>query len=220
MTSSIRTTVHESLPYIDAPPTPSEEAAANSLIAAEQLTSPPSSSSTSTSTSTSPSTHPSLPPLTPPRFSPLMTAELARIAASEPLNAIDTSRYEIQELPPSSSTTPSTLQPLLARAYATHTYLQSRETHLRLLDAYGKNAWLVGNWQSEAELAALERELADVKREIDVVNLGRKRLQDEVGEELKGLEETWKKGVGRVLETEIATETLRRKLLEEKRSAA
>ncbi|KAI0437991.1 Pre-mRNA-splicing factor SPF27 [Xylaria telfairii] len=206
MTSSIHTTVHESLPYIDKDPTPTERAAAEALIAAEL-------SSTSQSQS-----HPSLPPLPPTNFTPLITAELSRVAAKEALTGIDSSRYEIQDVP--SGSVPADLVPSLSRAYATHTYLRGRETHLQLLDAYGKNAWLVGNWQTEAELASLERDLAATKREIDVVNIGRRRLQDEVGEELKGLEETWKKGVGRVLETEVAAEALRQQVLEKQRSNA
>ncbi|KAI0538802.1 Pre-mRNA-splicing factor SPF27 [Xylaria digitata] len=201
MTSSIRTTVHESLPYIDEEPTPAERSAAEALIAHELSSSSP---------QAAPS-HPS------PSFTPLIQAELERVSKKEPLNGIDLSRYEVQDSPFTSSDKPSDLIAPLSRAYATHTYLQGRQTHLQLLDAYGKNAWLVGNWQTEADLAALERDLAATKKEIDIVNIQRRRLQDEVGEELKGLEETWKKGVGRVLETEIATEALRQKVLEKQR---
>ncbi|KAI1749842.1 Pre-mRNA-splicing factor SPF27 [Xylaria castorea] len=210
MTSSIRTTVHESLPYIDADPTPLERSAAEALIATEL----------SSSSSPNSSSHPSIPPLSSARFTPLMSAELERVAAEKPLSAIDSSRYEIQEEEDTSDTDPSSLGASLSLAYATHAYLQGRETHLRLLDAYGKNAWLVGNWQAEAELAALERDLAAARREIDVVNIARRRLQDDVGEELRGLEDTWKNGVGRVLEAEVATETLRRQVLEKQRNGA
>ncbi|KAI1112347.1 Pre-mRNA-splicing factor SPF27 [Nemania sp. NC0429] len=211
MTSSIRTAVHESLPYVDQEPTPAERDAAQAQIAAEiSSSSPPPSSSL-------------LPPLDhPPTFTPIIAAELERISKKQPLAAIDLSRYEVQDddddqtLP----SDPDELSPRLSRAYATHTYLAGREAHLRLLDAYGKNAWLVANWQAEAHLGALERELAAARREIDVVNVGRRRLQDDVGEELKGLEETWKKGVGRVLETEIATEALRQQVLERQRGGA
>ncbi|KAI0386751.1 Pre-mRNA-splicing factor SPF27 [Hypomontagnella monticulosa] len=199
--SSIRTTVHESLPYVDAEPTAAERAAAESLIAAEQSASSP---------------PPSLAPLPEPAFSPLITAELSRIAAKQPLQAIDLSRYEAPD-DISSSTSPSTLQTELSRAYTAATYLSGRHTHLQLLDAFGKNAWLVGNWQLEAELRALERELEGAKKEIDVVNIQRRRVQDEVGGELKGLDETWRRGVGRVLETEIATEALRQQVLERQR---
>jgi pre-mRNA-splicing factor SPF27 len=148
-----------------------------------------------------------------------MQSELDRIASQTPLKAIDLSRYEVQDDSSSfpASAKPSDLVTPLQRAYATHTYLEGRRTHLQLLDAYGKNAWLVGNWQAEAELAALERDLAATKKEIDVVNIQRRRLQDEVADELKGLEESWKKGVGRVLETELATEGLRQQVLEKQR---
>ncbi|KAI0505935.1 Pre-mRNA-splicing factor SPF27 [Xylaria bambusicola] len=201
MASSIRTTVHESLPYIDTDPTPSERSAAEALISAEaELSSP-----------RAPTSYPA------PTFTPLFQAELSRISSQQPLNAIDLTRYEAQDAPSPTCQTPSHLTPLISRAYTTHTYLQSRQTHLQLLDAYGKNAWLVGNWQTEADLAVLERELAAAKREIDVVNIQRRRLQDEVGEELKGLEEAWRKGVGRVLETEVATETLRHQVLAKQR---
>ncbi|KAI0910004.1 Pre-mRNA-splicing factor SPF27 [Ustulina deusta] len=202
MASSIRTTVHESLPYIDKEPTPAERAAAEALITAEL-----------SSSSSPPLSKPSHPPAT---FTPLIQAELARISKKEPLDAIDVSRYEVQDAPLPSGA--SDLVPVVERAYATHTYLRGRETHLQLLHTYGKNAWLVGNWQAEARLAALERDLAARKREIDVVNIERRRLQDDVGEELKGLEETWRKGVSRVLETEIATEVLRQQVLEKQRT--
>ncbi|KAI1362350.1 Pre-mRNA-splicing factor SPF27 [Xylaria arbuscula] len=218
MASSIRTTVHESLPYIDKDLTPTERTAAEALITAE-LTSSSSSSPSSPSPPQPPSlSHP------PPNFTPIIQAELDRIAIAkkeqqqQPLKAIDLTRYEVQDSL-STSNSPADLIPPLSRAYATHTYLRSRQTHLQLLDAYGKNAWLVGNWQAEADLAGLERELAAAKKEIDVVNIQRRRLQDEVGEELKGLEETWRKGVGRVIETEIATEALRQQVLAKQRGS-
>ncbi|XDG04403.1 hypothetical protein ABKA04_004018 [Annulohypoxylon sp. FPYF3050] len=201
--SSIRTTVHESLPYVDAEPTAAERAAAESLIAAEA--------------STTPSPQSTLPPLREPKFSPLITDELSRIASKTPLAAIDLSRYEAPSPPSSPTLSPTTLQTTLSRAYTAQTYLLGRQAHLQLLETYGKNAWLIGNWQLEAEVQALERELAETKKEIDVVNIQRRRAQDEVGGELKGLDETWKKGVSKVLETEIATEGLRQQVLEKQR---
>ena len=149
------------------------------------------------------------------------------MAAKKPLSAIDLSRYEAQD-PPSASElagldpveAKAQLETALSRAYASATYLSGRRAHLALLDNYGKNAWLIGNWQLEAELKALERELAEARKEIDVLAFHRRRTQDEVAGELKGLEETWKRGVGQVLETEIAVEGLRKEVLEELKSRA
>ncbi|KAI1811416.1 Pre-mRNA-splicing factor SPF27 [Poronia punctata] len=209
MPSSIRTTVHESLPYIDKEPTESERRAAQALITT-QLSSIP------------PPPHQTLEIQTKSNFSPLVESELNRISSQQPLKAIDLSRYEAPE---NSSTTPGEeenqdLETALSRAYTSHAYLGARQTNLQLLDAYGKNAWLVANWQTEGELGALERELAAAKKEIDLVNIQRTRLQDDVADELKGLEDTWRKGVGRVLETEAATETLRQQILERQRARA
>ncbi|CAJ2502896.1 Uu.00g102900.m01.CDS01 [Anthostomella pinea] len=206
--SSIRTTVHESLPYIDPEPTQAERAAAQALIDAELSTTP--------STSPSPST---LPPAVESQFSPLITQEHARIASGQtPLAAIDQSRYETQE--EDTPTSATDLQKSLARAYTADAYLSGRQTHLQLLERFGRNAWLVGNWQLEAELAALERELEAARREVDIVNIARRRVQDEVGGELAGLEGAWRRSVGRVLETEVATEGMRLQVLERQRGAA
>jgi pre-mRNA-splicing factor SPF27 len=66
----------------------------------------------------------------------------------------------------------------------------------------------------------LERELAERKVEIDEVVIERKNVQEAVGGEVRGLEETWKRGVGRVLETEVAVEGVRREILERRREGA
>lgn len=78
----------------------------------------------------------------------------------------------------------------------------------------------MGNYHLEGELKALEAELAETRRAIDVLTLQRKDAQDQAGPEITGLEETWRRGVGRVLETEAAAEGLRREILELRRRMA
>ncbi|KAG6006795.1 hypothetical protein E4U21_006686 [Claviceps maximensis] len=202
---------HESLPYID--PEPSKEAleAAKALIREEQLSTPA----------------PKLAPLPPSNFSPAIATEFARIATSTPLSPLDTKRYEAQNLPPrtsdgeSSSAPAETVQSVLSKAFTSHAYLASRMENLVLLDKHGANAWLLSNYHLESELRALEADLADTKRQIDEVNFVRARRQGDVKGELDSLEDTWRKGVGRVLETEIAVEGLRAEMRDElrKRSA-
>lgn len=188
---AIQPAYHESLPYIDPEPTPEALAAARSLIEAETTTTAP-----NPTTSTEPT------------FTPAMTAELARVSTSTPQTPLDLSRYEA----PSPS---STAEEALPSAAISHSYLTTRLTNLALLDKWGRNAWLLGNHSLEAELQALERELAATKREIDIVNLERQKRQGDVAGEVKTLDETWRAGVGRVLETEVAVEELKSRIREE-----
>ncbi|KAL7820302.1 Pre-mRNA-splicing factor SPF27 [Trichoderma aethiopicum] len=208
---------HESLPYIDPEPSPEALSAARALIASEQQT-------TSTSTST-----PSLPPLREPSFSPAISAQLSLIQSSQPPQPpLDLSRYEAQELPPppsSSDEAPSesaqaTTRRALQNAFVSSAYLSSRAQNLALLDAHGRNAWLLSNYHLEAELRSLERDLAATKRDIDLVNAARAARQTDVKAEMQGLEHNWRAGVGRVLETEIAVQELREQIRHELRSRA
>ncbi|KAJ4204871.1 hypothetical protein NW767_004380 [Fusarium falciforme] len=189
--SLVQTRLTNILPDVDPEPSPEALAAARALITAEAATQPP-----------KPSSHPE------PSFSPAIAAELARVSNSTPLAPLDLSRYEA----PSPSAPPAEALPSAAVA---HSYLSSRLTNLELLDRWGKNAWLLGNHALEAELQALERELAATKREVDIVNLERQKRQGAVGAEIKALDDTWRAGVGRVLETEVAVEELRGRIREE-----
>jgi len=72
----------------------------------------------------------------------------------------------------------------------------------------------------EEMLRGVERELAERKEEIDRVVVQRRAMQEEVAGEIGALEEGWKKGVGRVLETEVAAEGVRREILERRREGA
>ncbi|ROV93969.1 hypothetical protein VSDG_06298 [Cytospora chrysosperma] len=209
------TTVHESLPYIDPEPTPEERAAAEALISLERA-----------AVADDPH-HALLPPPASPSFTPAIQAELDRIAASPdptgkpaPLRAVDLARYEAPELGDPAAAGRDELAAALSQAYTAMAYLGGRRQNLALLDTYGRNAWLVGNWHLEAELKALEREVAGARREIDLVTIRRQRVQEEVGGEIRGLEDTWRRGVGRVLETEVAAEGLRREILEVQRAQA
>ncbi|KAL6866047.1 hypothetical protein ACO1O0_002147 [Amphichorda felina] len=204
---SLAPAYHESLPYIDPEPSPSALEAARALIAAEQSTLPP--RDPPSSILPSPNREPS--------FSPAVQTELARVASQTPLQPLALSRYEAQETP-AADAGPDRVREVLDSAHVSDAYLAARRQNLELLDRHGKNAWLIGNHQLEAELRMLEKELRDVKREVDVVNLERQRRQEEVRAEIQMLEETWKKGIGRVLETEVAVEELKREIREELRA--
>lgn len=59
-----------------------------------------------------------------------------------------------------------------------------------------------------------------MRRQHEEVATARRAQQDSVHGEIKTLEETWKKGVGRVLETEVAAEGLKQQILDRRRAGA
>ena len=89
-----------------------------------------------------------------------------------------------------------------------------------MLEKFGKNAWLVGNSQLEDILKEIEAELAETRKQHEEVETLRRTQQESVLGEIKTLEDTWKKGVGRVLETEVAAEGLKQQILERRRAGA
>lgn len=198
--------------FLDIDPEPSAEdlAAARALISAELAASPstePSAFLPASSSSRAPS------------FSPAVTAELDRIAAQTAPTPLDLSRYEAQEPPAASGPDAvTTLRTPLERAYVSASYLAARNQNLRLLDRAGRNAWLLGNYRVEADLRAVEAELAATKREMDLVNAARATRQNEVKGEMQTLEQNWRSSVGKVLETEIAVEELRQQVRDELRN--
>lgn len=199
---------HESLPYIDKEPSEQALAAARALVSAEATAS----SLDKSSTTLPPSAADSL------KLTPALETELLRISSSTPLKPLDLSRYEAQDIPAQANA--AQLLPPFTNACISSTYLASRAENLDLLDRHGKNAWLMGNNELEAELKRLETELTEVKAEVDRVNLERRRRQEEASGEMELLEQGWRNGVGRVLETEVAVEELRAKIREELRNKA
>lgn len=66
----------------------------------------------------------------------------------------------------------------------------------------------------------LESELAATKEAIDLCVVQRQGAQEAVGGEVQMLEETWKRGVGRVIETLVAGEAVRGEILQARRNGA
>lgn len=165
-----------------------------------------------------------------PRFSDFIEREHARLDddPASKLSGVDMKRYEDLDAPENTNPTSDEDRPeLLAKwnhalkqAYTSSGHVDSRLTQLGLLERFGKNAWLVGNSQLEDVLKRIETELAGVRKQQEEVEAQRRSQQEGVHGEIKTLEETWKKGVGRVLETEVAAEGLKQQILERRRAGA
>ncbi|KAF2502658.1 hypothetical protein BU16DRAFT_521378 [Lophium mytilinum] len=209
---------YDSLPYIDAVPSTHALDSARALIEADIKSAGVDSSVL----------HPALLPSASyvPTYSPALEQEHARLAADpkSKITGVDLSRYEgLEEPPEADNENPGELAAwteTLRKAYASSEYLNARLTELGLLERFGKNMWLVGNAQLEDILKALEAELADTKTQIEATEEARRTNQGAVKGEVDILEESWKKGVGRVLETQVAAEALKREILERRRAGA
>ena len=159
------------------------------------------------------------------RFSPAIQEELVRKASGLPLNGVDLSRYEAPE-PPSkedpyskddASRALDEWRQVLLRAYTSSSHLSIRQENLRLLDESGKNAWLIANSQLEHILQTVEKELVHAKEAVETVHKQRKITQETSKGELVGLEETWRRGVGALVDVEVAAETMRMRILDQRR---
>lgn len=136
---------------------------------------------------------------------------------------IDLTRYEAPEPPTRLDGEPPNLnewRQTLQKAYVSSSHLTKRHENLGLLEEHGKNAWLIGNSQLEDVLRSLEKELTDTKEAAESVNRERKLTQEARQGELAGLEETWKRGVGAILDVEVASEGVRMQILEHRRRIA
>ncbi|KAM3425255.1 hypothetical protein BST61_g7206 [Cercospora zeina] len=197
----------DALPFVDGPVSEETMHAANALIHAELE---PAHATT---------LHPSIPALRKSNFSELVDAEHARIAAGQPNgDGLDLSRYELLDAPAKGDL--QEWKDTLHKAYASAEYLRGRDVNLGLLETYGKNAWLIGNSQLENELKALEKELDMAKIDQEQLEESRRTAQGNAAAELQGLEEAWKTGVGRMIETQAAAERLRLQILQRKRQDA
>ncbi|PWY76278.1 hypothetical protein BO70DRAFT_398146 [Aspergillus heteromorphus CBS 117.55] len=203
---------HDSLPYIEPEPSSQARAAAEKLIIAEL------------SSDYQTTIHPLIPASVEPRFSPLIQQEIDRKAAGLPwTSGIDLARYEAPEPPARAADgTPDVdeWRRVLQKAYTASSHLSMRHENLALLEENGKNAWLIGNSQLEEILRGLEKELAETKEAAESVNKERKLAQEANKGEIAGLEETWRRGVGAILDVELAAEGLRMQILEQRRHLA
>ena len=169
--------------------------------------------------------HPALPPSPETKFSPLIQQEIDRKATGAPLTGgIDLSRYEELEAPTRASDTDAPdleeWRRTLRQAYIASSHVSKRHETMALLEENGKNAWLIGNSQLEEILRGLEKELLESKETAEEVNKQRKLAQEARSGEINNLQETWKRGVGAILDVELASEGIRQQILEHRRQMA
>lgn len=138
--------------------------------------------------------------------------EIDRVAAGKPFTGgIDLGRYEASE-ETSADSDVDTLKSILRTTYTNISYLRDREANIALLESYGKNSWLIGNSHLDDIQRRLEGELTNVRAQSEETNRARKMLQEDAQGELLGLAETWKQGIDKIIQTQLACDKLSQQL--------
>lgn len=72
------------------------------------------------------------------------------------------------------------------------------------MQTYGPNAWLVRNYQLNAELKEMTGALTELKEQVTEVNRSRRVFQEDAGEHLTRLEGRWGDLVSSTVQLEMA----------------
>lgn len=206
--------MNDNLIHLDPEPTPTEREAIERLIQAEIT---PGSSGT---------LHPSIRARLESAYDSsqhAMKASLQNFAetgqARKSDEGIDSTRYE-EVAAPTDRNDPAAWRDSIQAAYKLQSYLDGRTQNLEALDEYGKNAWLMGNFELENELRSLEKELKGAQKRVQEIDEERRVKQEGCAGEMEALGETWRGSLGRAIEAEVETEKLRKKILEVRRAKA
>ncbi|KAG8930192.1 hypothetical protein FRC01_003161 [Tulasnella sp. 417] len=186
----------DSLPYYDddLAQHPNLQALVDAEIARELKAKPPPNHATD----------PRLPPERPLfKDNPLLADELKRVAAKQPLGALDTTRYKLPP-PPSDPASEADWQKAVDNARAQLEHQKTRQLNLSLLQTYGPNAWRVHNYLTEAAVVQYEKALERLQDQVTEVNRSRKNSQTQAGNQLSSLENRWKELISAVLQLELA----------------
>lgn len=135
---------------------------------------------------------PVLPPLNVSAFeTPLMKAELDRVASRMPMDTLSMKRYELPTPPAGKMTDVAAWNECVDNSMAQLEHQRTRITNLELMQDYGCEAWKTSNNVLTNLTNRLQEQLKTLKKEIQEVNWARKNKQTMVGEKLKHLESLW-----------------------------
>ncbi|KAH9407310.1 Pre-mRNA-splicing factor SPF27 [Tyrophagus putrescentiae] len=150
-------------------------------------------------------TLPSLPPLDTTKFeTEIMRTEFERIKARQPMETLSMKRYDLPPPPAGRFNDVWAWGESLENSFAQLEHQATRLHNLELMATYGTEAWKTYIAFLGQLLERSRRQLDDLRRQIQEVNLERKQSQLDAGERIKMLEESWVALVGKNYEIERA----------------
>lgn len=158
-----------------------------------------------------------LPPLNTAAFeTELMKNEFHRIESGVRMETMNTKRYELPAPGTGKLSEIQAWQESVDNSFAQLEHQSIRNLNLELLEKYGCEAW-----KSALEIlvglsARAQKELQELKKDIQDVNWRRKTKQLKTGEHLNELNKNWAQLVSCNFEIELAIETILRKIENDK----
>ncbi|XP_043222670.1 pre-mRNA-splicing factor SPF27-like [Amphibalanus amphitrite] len=154
-----------------------------------------------------------LPPLNLSQYeTEVMRAEFDRLAARQPMEMLSMKRYELPTPPSGKMTDISAWNECVDNSMAQLEHQATRIENLELMMDHGCEAWKIYNEVLVKMASDAQKQLQDVKKNIQEVNWKRKQAQQNAGGELRRLEETWVGLVSKNYEIEQACVNLEREL--------
>ncbi|ORY92214.1 Pre-mRNA-splicing factor SPF27 [Syncephalastrum racemosum] len=146
-----------------------------------------------------------------------LKAEWERTKRREPLEALDTERYQLSA---PGEDDPEAWQAAVNNSKAQLEAESNRLINLELLQKYGANAWRVHNYMLEAHLKRIQAANEDMKNKILQINRERKMDQTQAAGSLRSLEDKWSDLVSQNLQVDIACTALEQEVEELQRYKA
>ncbi|KAK2191398.1 hypothetical protein NP493_53g08080 [Ridgeia piscesae] len=147
----------------------------------------------------------------------IMKTEFERLQARLPMDMLSMKRYELPQPSGGRMNDVSAWNECVDNSRAQLEHQALRITNLELMSQYGPEAWKMYNNQLVHMMEAAQKQLADLRKQIQEINWQRKNEQTAAGGKLKQLEENWVSLVSKNYEIERACVELENELDEMQR---
>ena len=142
----------------------------------------------------------------------IMKNEFERLQARLPMDMLSMKRYELPQPPPGKMTDVSAWNECVQNSQAQLEHQALRISNLDLMAKYGTDSWKMYNNTLVQMLEGAQKQLADIRKNIQEINWQRKNEQTASGAKLKQLGESWVGLVSKNYEIERACVELEKEL--------